>query len=167
MWRTWRPGSTTRRRSSRISSGSGTLRWRPAPASRTLPPLSARIKYDMWPYFSVGSRAVDPGGKIWRIITEKMHGLARIIILIILLSLFQLQDALHKAFFYYVLKLDPDPHWESSWIWIWFRIEKNNWIRICKNWVRIHNSGRIRIMLQDLQFCFSTYWTQILPILKQ
>ena len=77
----------------------------------------------------------DPWGKIWKITQKKcketgnkynfntifkvnldqLYGFFNFFLL-------QLQQAHHKVIFTKFLKLDPDPHWESSWILI--RIEK-------------------------------------------
>ena len=59
-----------------------------------------------------------------------------------LFCLFQLQQALHKVNFTKFLKLNPDPHWESSWIWI--RIENTSWCRI-----RIENTSWCRIRIEN------------------
>ena len=58
-----------------------------------------------------------------------------------LLCFFQLKKTLIKVtiFFAILLKLHPDPNLKNSWIRI--HSEKNCWIRICKQWMRIHSPG--------------------------
>ena len=45
------------------------------------------------------------------------------------------------SFTTYLFELDPDPNFLSSWIRIRIRIQKNCWIRIRKQLMRIHSSG--------------------------
>ena len=83
------------------------------------------------------TRAVDPDPQPF-FLMDQLHGLFYVWAIFFFST--TASSSSGTGNFLRFLKLDPDPHRESSWIPI--RIGKNSWIRIRKKEMRIHSPAQ-------------------------
>ena len=69
---------------------------------------------------------------------------------------FHLKKLFIRLFLTNLLRVDPGPHFKSSWIRI--RIHNSRWIWIRKKWMGIHSPGYYKHILQKWTVCHNPDW---------